>query len=371
MTPLNVAKARRLGGLLDRNRAEFKLCLRVTASGVLTLLLSQLLQLRFALWAVLTAVLMTQLNLGRSLKASGDYLASTLGGAIFAGFVGALIPHNSELSLVVVLAIALLPIAFVAAKNVRFGAAPFTAVLVLLAPIITHLGPVNSAFERVIEVAVGCLVGLVVSLFVFPTQAYDMAIESAVHLLDLMARALPQLLEGLASRCGEAGRQGISQEIERAYAELHIIAMEGGHERATYLALVPDLGRLLRTLHRLREDYAMIARAAIDPLPTASTWFGDTLLQAGDAGSSYLRAAGRALAERKQPPSRLAVDATLGKYADGIAMLRAGDLQVLPIETVERIFALAFAFHQLRQHLADLQCCVAEHVEPPGWRRKK
>jgi hypothetical protein len=68
--------------------AELQLSLRVTLSGVLTLMVSHLSHLRYPLWAVLTAVLLTQLNVGRSLKATTDYLAGTLGGAIFAGAVG-------------------------------------------------------------------------------------------------------------------------------------------------------------------------------------------------------------------------------------------------------------------------------------------
>ena len=50
-------------------------------------------------------------DVGRSLEATTDYLAGTLGGAIFAGAVGALIPHDSEMGLVVFLAIALVPVA--------------------------------------------------------------------------------------------------------------------------------------------------------------------------------------------------------------------------------------------------------------------
>jgi hypothetical protein len=62
--------------------------------------------------------MLTQLNVGRSLKATTDYLAGTLGGAIFAGIVGAMIPdHNGALALV--LAVALAPAALVAAENAR------------------------------------------------------------------------------------------------------------------------------------------------------------------------------------------------------------------------------------------------------------
>jgi hypothetical protein len=51
------------------------------------------------LWAVLTAVIVTQMSVGRSLKATFDYLAGTLGGAIYGGAIGGLVPHSNEMAL--------------------------------------------------------------------------------------------------------------------------------------------------------------------------------------------------------------------------------------------------------------------------------
>src|SRR5262245_64506929 len=62
--------------------AELRLCVRSTTAAVLTFAAAQVLHLPIALWAVLTAVILTQISVGRSLKATTDYLTSTLGGAI-------------------------------------------------------------------------------------------------------------------------------------------------------------------------------------------------------------------------------------------------------------------------------------------------
>src|SRR5262245_41711939 len=86
--------------------AELRLCVRSTTAAVLTLAAAQLLNLPIALWAVLTAVILTQISVGRSLKASVDYLTSTLGGAIYAGAIGALIPHDNQFAMFAALAIA-------------------------------------------------------------------------------------------------------------------------------------------------------------------------------------------------------------------------------------------------------------------------
>ena len=73
-----------------------------------------------------------------------------------------------------------------------------TAVMVFLAPFITHTGPIASAFERVIEVAIGGIIGLVVSLVVFPARAHDLAIEGSANMLDLIRRLLPELFAGFS-----------------------------------------------------------------------------------------------------------------------------------------------------------------------------
>jgi uncharacterized membrane protein YccC len=344
---------------------ELRLCFRITTSAVLTLVVSQLFHLRLALWAVLTAVLLTQMNVGRSLKATTDYLAGTLGGAIFAGAVGAFIPHDSEIALAFVLAITLVPVALVAAENTRVSAAPFTAVMVLLAPTITHLSPIASALERVIEVAAGCIVGLVVSFLVLPARAHDLTIDAAGHLLNLMAQELPKLLGGLMQNPDEPAMMRAEEKIGEAYAKTQAIAVEGRQERITYLAVTPDLGPLLRTLLRLRDDFVMIGRIAVAPLPTAvQARLGPVLASVGHTTAAYLRASATALVARRQGAPRHAVDAALDDYAAEMAELSHRDLrQDLSVDAMEVIFALAFALEQLRRNVNDLERRVAEHCE--------
>ena len=98
---------------------ELRLCVRSTTAAVLTLAAAQVLHLPIALWAVLTAVILTQISVGRSLKATIDYLASTLGGAIYAGAIGALVPHDNQFAVFVALAIALAPAVLLAAVLAR------------------------------------------------------------------------------------------------------------------------------------------------------------------------------------------------------------------------------------------------------------
>lgn len=145
------------------------------------LALAQLLELPLPLWAVITAVIVTQMNVGRSLKASFDYLVGTLGGALYGGAVAVFIPHGSEVTLLAVLVLVVAPLAFIATVNPRFSAATVTGIIVLLLPQITNGSAVASATDRVIEVALGGVTGAVLSVILLPSNAHPLIIEAAAR----------------------------------------------------------------------------------------------------------------------------------------------------------------------------------------------
>jgi uncharacterized membrane protein YccC len=347
---------------LAQHRTQLRLCLRVTASAVLALAVAQLLSLPLPLWTVLTAVLLTQISVGRSLKATMDYLASTLGGAIYAGVIGTLVPHTDEIALLAALALAVAPAVLVAASNPRFSAAPFSAVMVFFGPTITHAGPIASAVERVTEVAVGAVVGLLVSFTVLPGRAREHAIDTAGRLLMLMARALPELCAGLTGSLDPGAVSRIQDPLGEAWARLNAIAPELRHEQVTRLADAPDPGPLLRTLLRLRHDLVMIGRAAIMPLPeSVRPRLGALIGRVAESMADYLRACAAALAAREGPPSFHAVEAALDRYAAEVAAIRGEGLtRGWSNDAVERLFALGFALEQMRRNLCDLTRCVSE-----------
>jgi len=356
---------------LAEHRVEWGLSLRVTTSAVATWAISYLLQLRIPLWAVLTAVILTQLSLGRSLRATTDYFVATLGAAVYAGAVGALIGTSDQVSLLVGLALAVVPTALLAALNPRFGAAPFTAVLVFLAPTVIHVTPIASALERLWEVAVGGTVGLVVSLLVFPARAHDLATASAASTLELMARFMPSLFATFTQRreVDEGPFRQLQDDIGHALVRLEMTAREASHERMTRLAADPDQGPLVRTMLRLRHDLVMIWRAALTPLPEPfRSRLGPWLMRLGAAAADYLNACARALLSRGGPPAMDAVAAALDGYAAEMAAVRLEGLtRDLPAHAVEQVFALGFALDQVRQHFTDLARCVAE-LSAPGRR---
>jgi uncharacterized membrane protein YccC len=353
---------------LRDHRVQLALSLRVTLAAVLTLALSQLLQTPLVLWTVLTAVLVTQMSVGRSLKATIDYLVGTVGGAVYAGAVAVVIPHTGEIGLLVALAVGIAPLTLLAAVNQSFNVAPFTAVLVLLAPTIVHVGPVESAVYRVLEVAIGAVVGLGVSYLVFPARAQALAVAAAARLLELMARAVPEILAGYTQRADPAAIQPIQDAIGKAVAALDAVGAEATRERMPYFAAAPDLGPLLRTLLRLRHDLVLIARAADRPLSQPIwTRLEGSLEKVSATAHDYLQASSAALLERRGPPPLDPVDAALDGFATQTAALRAeGLMRDLRADEVERCFVLGFGLEELRQHFRDLHRSIAESAAPPA-----
>ncbi|MEJ0067077.1 MAG: FUSC family protein [Caulobacteraceae bacterium] len=95
------------GRWVATHRAELRQCLRMTLAAILTMALGELFGMPRGYWAVLTAVIVTQANVGGSIKATLDRLIGTLAGAIYGGAVALLIPAETPVMAVVAVAVAL------------------------------------------------------------------------------------------------------------------------------------------------------------------------------------------------------------------------------------------------------------------------
>jgi uncharacterized membrane protein YccC len=352
----------RLRALARQRRVQLAHSLRTTIAALAALVLAQLLHVPLPLWSVLTAVIVTQVNVGRSLKTTLNYLVGTLGGAIYGGAVGVFVPHASEIALLAVLAVALAPLAFLAAINPRFSAAPVTAIIVLLVPTFTHAGPVASAFDRVIEVGLGAITGFAVSYLVLPSNARSLVVAAAARTLDRMARALGELLAGLTHGLDVDALHRIQDGLGQALVEMNVVGTEAEHETSAGIAVGPNTGPLLRTLLRLRHDLVIIGRTASSPLPdTFSARLEPPLSRVSTAFADYLRASGTALQASRGPPPLEAVESALEAYAAEVAALRRdGGTRNLPGNAVENFFALGFALEQMHLNFKDLERCVTE-----------
>src|SRR3954452_8290680 len=189
-----VNSAKRLIVLLRSRKVELGLGVRVTVAAFGALAIATAAGLKLPLWAVLTAIIVTQMSVGRSLKVTRDYLVGTVGGAIYGGAVAVLVPHSGEGALRAVLVPAVAPLAFIAAINPSLNVATVTAIIVLLVPTMSHVSPLDSAIDRVLEVAVGAVTGLLVSFLVLPSRAHGQVRSIAARVLELIAAAVNELM---------------------------------------------------------------------------------------------------------------------------------------------------------------------------------
>ena len=338
-------------------RVELALTLRTTVAAVVALGLAQALDLPLPLWTVLTALIVTQMSIGRSLKTSVDYLVGTVGGTIYGAALALAIPHDTELALLLVLTLAVAPLALLAALKRNLNAVPVSSIIVVLMPAITHSGPLESAINRVLEVALGVVVGLVVAFLVLPAGGHRLARQEAARTLDLLAQALGRVLAGPLSGNDIESLRRVYDRIGQSITEFTTNAVEGQRERSARLSVEPDTQPLRRTLLRLRHDVVTVGRIARgDPLPEpVHSRLAPRLAAIGRAGSEFLRTSGLALASRRPPPPEKELEqAFVAALAETTALRREGFTRELTDEAAGRFFSLAFALEEMRRNFRDL-----------------
>ena len=343
-------------------RAQLRLAVRVTIAAILAMVIAQGLRLPMTLWAVLTAMVVTQMSVGRSLKATIDYLSGTLVGATLGLAVSVVVPHQTETGVLAAIGLVVAPLSLVAAFSPSFAIAPATAVIVILLPIITHATTLTSALDRVLEVVLGGAVGLVVSFVILPSNAHRLAIEAAARTLDQMALTLRALFRGLENGLEIEALHRLQDHLGWSLARLDVIGAEAERERSARLARRPVIQPLLSCLLRLRHDLVMIGRLAVRPLPDLLlTRLHDPLTTVEAAMAAFERASGSAIMGRGPPPDLDAVEAALSGYGEQVAALRHSGLTLdLSEDEAERFFALGFVLEQMRGNFQDLRLRVTE-----------
>lgn len=348
-------------------RSQLRFSIRVTVAAISALLIAQLFALPLhGLWVVLTATVVVQLSVGGSVGASVEYFFGTLGGALYAGLVGFLVPHTTLAAQIGVLALTIAPLAFAAALHPNFRVAPFSAVLVLLISGQLGEGPIESALSRLLEVTLGGAVAVIVSLLVIPVRAQRLAREAAARVLDEMARDAPDILASLFESTDRFELQGMQDRIGRAVSALQDVLQEVERERLVTFTSTPDHAPLPRTLLRLRHDFVMIGRASTEPLPAnLDEHLRPGLERVGEAVSNYFRACAVALIYRRIPPPLDSLQTELHACESRLVVLRQRELAHLSAAQLERLFTLSFSLDQLQRNIIDLERCVRDWAASP------
>ncbi len=358
---------------VTRHGSELRLAARTTIAALLAFAAAELLHMTQIYWAVLTAVIVMQANLGGSLKATFDRLAGTLGGAVWGVAVSLALPHAGALGLALALTLAVAPLAVAASLKPWLRIAPVTAIIVLMSTQAQQAGPFAYALDRVIEILLGVAVALAVSLLVLPNRAHGALAMAASKALRIMSELATVLLPHPGTAADGATLLRLHGELRRALTGVEAAAEEARRERAGRLTDDPEPEPLRRNLNRLRLDLAMIGRATIEPLPEpVAGRLAPAIADVAATLAGYFSAAGLALAAREAAPSRSACNKALRAHAAEVAELRKEGLtRGLSAAGVGRLFGIAFVLDQLRRNLSDLAERVDEMAVSPGRARNR
>ena len=218
-------------------------------------------------------------------------------------------------------------------------------------------GPRGFAADRILEIGLGCAVGILVSVLVAPARASHAVLDTAAQ----VARLLADQLERLALPSDELSKADLGSVVAKtrqALNRLETLVAEAAHERRSHLAAdAPDPEPLLRTLLRLRHDLIMLRRTVWEPgggemvrEQLARPW-----ASAVAAGAAALREVGAALSGRRTPARSGALAETVDVYTAAIDEMRRRDLtRALPSDMVGRMSGARFALDQFRRNLDDL-----------------
>lgn len=348
---------------LRRHRARLWDVLRMTTSTAVAFALGAALDLPQSFWAVIAALIVTQGSLGGTLKAGFEQFIGSLFGAVWGAAVTLAIPHPSLFMLGLTLVVAVAPLTVLATFSPGFRIAPITAILVLLSSFGIDMGPVGFAAERLFEIGLGCAVGLAVSVLVAPAHAYDLILQTAGRVAELLA----DQLDVLASiwEHPEIDVSALPTEVRITLGKLEALAVEASRERRTHLVNEPDPEPLPRTLARLLTDVSTLGRILVQPLPEAAHQrLAEPWARVARASSEVLRRTGSALPKRQTPPSLEPVIEAIAAYEAALDEVRRNSLtRDLPNEAVARVFALGFVLDQFRRNLEDLMRRAAEVSE--------
>lgn len=340
----------------------WKAGLRTAAAAGISQAVAQLLGLPQGYWAVISAIVIMQANLGASLEAAADRLVGTLAGAILGLAVAYVTPSTPGGTLFgLVLATGLL--AMLATRNSSFRIAPVTAAILLIAAP-SHADASISALHRVTEISLGCFIGIAVSLLIAPSRAEARLKNEVSHVLALLGNLITEQLEG---KVDDEQVAATTSDIYAAYESINKLTKETEKEHATRLARGAfDARRLRRSLLDLRANVFFLRRV------TGADWpktLGDDLAKpttnVAEAARDYLLALGQSLPAGEQPPPLDGLESAFTRFftaaADATARAEASSAPVdpnTPEGTLSFLSTFSFALEQLRSSIEELVECV-------------
>ena len=238
-------------------------------------------------WAVFTALVVTQANLGASWKAALYRTAGTTAGAFAAALLTPVIGMGPIRTGLILFGLSAL-FAFLTTIHPSFSAAGFTAALVLLLG--SEIQPWHLAWLRVLYTVLGAVIAFLVGVLVWPVRARDRLRAEIADFLENSAglyRAITdtQEREACSDEKFEQLRAAVPAGLSHVTDALDEARSEPSFSRfndAPYTAIVQELDHLKQRMLAMCRDtdlysHAMVVRTLVPELKTLTDETARTL----------------------------------------------------------------------------------------------
>jgi uncharacterized membrane protein YccC len=340
------------------SRAEMwprlRLAIQTTIAACLSYLAVDTLGMPQGFWAVMTAILVTQANVGASLGLAAERFLGSLLGVLVGGAVAVALADARELKFAG-LAVTVLVLGFFSARRPSLRIACVTAAIVVLGD--PSLGPpIASAENRMIEVAIGTAVAILTTLIVFPSRAGpSFAAQVTRTFTPLFEVARDALSAAMGQPLDIEGMGAQGTRIRADFAEGDRLAHETRLEVAGYIGDSPDPEAILRALRRLWHTEIMLMRAVAQPLAEQAVAILGPSIEALRAAIDDVAKHLCAPTVTYTPPNLAEVESALAAIEHKMEEMRAkGETRDLSMDDVIRLMAFDFALGQLRLNLRDI-----------------
>jgi uncharacterized membrane protein YccC len=312
-------------------------------------------------WAVFTALVVTQANLGASWKAA---LYRTIGSTTGALAAALLIPilGRGVLRAGIVLFILASIFGYLTALHPSFSAAGFTVAIILVFS--TREEPWHLAWYRVLYTLLGAVVAFGVGVLIWPVRAREELCTKLANILEgsgtlyraVTGAALEAVnnedeIQQLSHRLHNL-RRGITQEMDEARSEVAFSRFD----RGAYQVFVDLTDQLRRRLTAMAEDSSLYVHAGMQPelLPSLPA-----LAERTARAFSDLAAAVRAPDKQIRPPTGL--DMAVRNLDADLAQLRQQRATVpFALDRMLPFWSLVFNLREVAQDLRQLASSVGK-----------
>ncbi|WP_347558224.1 FUSC family protein [Robbsia sp. KACC 23696] len=303
-------------------------------------------------WSVVTALVVIQANVGGTVTAGIDRLVGTVAGALVGAVVTPILALDAPVW--VALLLALVPLAFMAATRPGYRIAPITGVIVILAGADFHPFWLGAAY-RVLEISLGTVFGVLVSLLVFPSHAHRGIRRQCARAMGPLA----DLLDRFLTERGRISVDRINPLHDKVRAAIAVAEKSVQDARREPGARHMDLGVEIRALRRIHSDVIFVGRATYD-WPPEARWpaLDHAIEELSDVFHRSFDALGHALTHGGSTAAVRNLDLAIGKVIEALSAPpeQAADL---PVGAQQKLGVLPFTIQTLRRDIVDFADLLA------------